>query len=301
MTLPIITRAAWGARRPAGSAPAPLPADEVWLHHSAGTTPRPTASLHLDRVAVRLLEEIGHARFRAGISYTFVVAPSGRVFEGHGVARRGAHTRGHNTSGRAICLLGDYTDVDPSPQQVAAVAALLRHGHREGWWRTPRLAGGHRDVPGAATECPGDRAHPLIAEINRLAGPTPAPRPPAPPDPTGRPAQEDDPMAPIPIDTHPVDMSFHVAALCEAGAGSAVAAAAWLTLASTWGMTRFHVHALAADGAVLAHWPGVDVPNNRQWAQRLPDGARIVTLEGYAEHADTRPAAALWHHPAGAA
>lgn len=175
--LDIISRSRWGAQYRGGDGAAGLPAREVWLHHSATTAPPASASLELDTIAVRLLEEIGHARFGAGISYTFVVLPSGRVFEGHGVARRGTHTGGRNATSRGICLLGNYEQTEPTRAQVNAVAQLLAHGARAGWWARAALAGGHRDVK--ATACPGGRAYQLIPEMNRRAGgltqPSPAP------------------------------------------------------------------------------------------------------------------------------
>jgi hypothetical protein len=166
--LDIVSRARWAAQYRGGDGAAALPAREVWLHHSATTAPPASASLELDTIAVRLLEEIGHARFGAGISYTFVIPPSGRIFEGHGIARRGTHTGGRNSTSRGICLLGNYEATEPTRAQVDAVAALLVHGARAGWWARAALAGGHRDVK--ATACPGGRAYALIPEMNRRAG-----------------------------------------------------------------------------------------------------------------------------------
>ncbi|WP_007023083.1 N-acetylmuramoyl-L-alanine amidase [Saccharomonospora iraqiensis] len=163
----IIGRARWGARYPDGFRNAPLPASEVWLHHSV--TPAPEWNFADEAAAVRRLEQIGQERFGGGISYTFVVPPSGRVFEGHSVHRQGAHTGGRNDFSRAICLIGNYERRRVSRQQVDAVAALLRHGHARGWWRQARLTGGHRDAPGASTLCPGRYAQARIAEINRSA------------------------------------------------------------------------------------------------------------------------------------
>jgi hypothetical protein len=166
--LDIISRARWRAQYRGGDGSAALPAREVWLHHSATTAPPASASLELDTIAVRLLEEIGHARFGAGISYTFVIPPSGRIFEGHGIGRRGTHTGGRNSTSRGICLLGNYEHVEPTRAQLDAVAQLLAHGAGAGWWARAALAGGHRDVK--ATACPGGRAYALIPEMNRRAG-----------------------------------------------------------------------------------------------------------------------------------
>lgn len=128
---------------------------------------------------MRTLEDIGEQRFGGGISYTFAVMPSGRVYEGHGVDRQGAHTGGRNDFARAIVLVGDYSSRAPTVAQRRSVAALLIQGKASGWWREARLNGGHRQAPGASTACPGDAAFETIPEINKLAA-------------SGVPSEEDD-------------------------------------------------------------------------------------------------------------
>lgn len=162
-------RATWGARYDDGFGPAPLPASELWLHHSVTSAPPVSATFEQDAAAVRALEQIGEARFGKGISYTFVIPPSGRIFAGHSVGRQGAHTGGRNTVARAICLIGNYDTVRPSEAQIAAVAALVWLGYSAGWWLRPVLDGGHRDAPGASTACPGRFAYALLPVINSRA------------------------------------------------------------------------------------------------------------------------------------
>jgi N-acetylmuramoyl-L-alanine amidase len=169
VSLTIYPRAAWGARYGDGDANAPVPAAELWLHHSVTSAPPVGATFEQDAVAVRTLEQIGQSRFGFGISYTFVVAPSGRVFVGHSVHRRGAHTGGRNSISRAICLIGNYETAVPSPQMQAVVSALVAHGAAAGWWDRPALDGGHRDAPGASTACPGVHAWRLIPQLNANA------------------------------------------------------------------------------------------------------------------------------------
>lgn len=164
----IITRSTWGARFARGFAQAPLPAREVWLHHTAMRPPAAGATLAIDASECRVIEQVGQTRFGGGISYTFVVMPSGRVLEGHGIDRRGAHTGGRNSIARAIVLHGDYSTSPPTSAQQAAVVELLRWGKAQGWW-PGYLAGGHRDAPGASTACPGNAAHALIPHLNQLA------------------------------------------------------------------------------------------------------------------------------------
>jgi hypothetical protein len=157
--------------RPAGTGPAPLPASALYLHHTV-TAARNGPSI------IRQVEAIGHQRFGAGISYTFLVTPDGTVYEGTGVARAGTHTRGLNRSGRAICCVGNYETTTPSPAMLRAVADLVRHGRSQRWWGD--LTGGHRDAPGASTACPGRHLQAAIPEIRSLARSTPV-TPSAPP------------------------------------------------------------------------------------------------------------------------
>lgn len=164
----IIARAQWGAAYAAGFGPAPLPARELWLHHTATATPPTDASFDQDAGDVRQIERVGQQRFGGGISYTFVVLPSGRVFEGTGPGRQGAHTKGRNSFSRAIVLLGNYDVAPPTNLALAAVAELTRYGHGQGWW-PDRLTGGHRDAPGASTACPGRYAYAAIPAINAAA------------------------------------------------------------------------------------------------------------------------------------
>lgn len=165
----IITREQWGARYEAGFGPAPLPAREVWLHHSVTAAPDLEPPFDDEDQAMRQLEEIGERRFGRGISYTFAVMPTGRVYEGHGVDREGAHTRGRNATSRAIVLVGNYDVDEPTPEQLEAAAQLLADGWWAGWWAAPGLAGGHRQVPGAATVCPGRYGLASVAQVNRRA------------------------------------------------------------------------------------------------------------------------------------
>lgn len=133
---------------------------EFWGHHSLTEPPGPDATLAEDCAHIRQIEAIGQSRFRQGISYTFIGMPSGRVFEGHSLDRRGAHTYGRNDRSRAYCFAGNY-DVDELPERMQRSAALtlVELG--------TRFDGGHRDV--YATACPGRYAYAALSHINQLA------------------------------------------------------------------------------------------------------------------------------------
>lgn len=167
----IVSRSEWGARYGDGVDSAPLPASEVWLHHTMTVAPDVVQPYSDDRAAIRRVEEIGAERFGDvyGFPYSFGVTPVGLIFGGHHIGQKGAHTYGRNHIARAIALVGNY-DVDrPPATMLAAVAWLLVEGKRRGWWRVARLTGGHRDAPQASTACPGRYAYALIPEINRRA------------------------------------------------------------------------------------------------------------------------------------
>jgi hypothetical protein len=118
---------------------------------------------------MRTLEKIGQQRFGHGVSYTWAVMPSGRVYQGHSPDRQGAHTRGRNTIGRAIVLVGNYNVTPVNDDMQLAVADLLNHAKERGWVKRARLNGGHRDAPGAQTACPGVHGIAAIPRINDLA------------------------------------------------------------------------------------------------------------------------------------
>ncbi|MFP5371517.1 MAG: peptidoglycan recognition family protein [Actinomycetes bacterium] len=188
----IVQRETWGAAHEDGFGSAPVPAGEVWLHHSVTIAPDLVPPFDDEDQAVRLLERIGEQRFGRGISYTFAVMPSGRVYEGHSPDRQGAHLAKRNSVARAIVLVGNYDVDEPTAEQVASTAQLLVDGQAAGWWKAARLNGGHRDAPGAATVCPGRHGAAVLDAINDAAaklkaGPVPAPAPPAP-----------DPLPPLP-------------------------------------------------------------------------------------------------------
>jgi N-acetylmuramoyl-L-alanine amidase len=184
----IIQREQWGAAFEDGYGTSTLPAAEVYLHHSVTVAPDLQPPFDDDDQAVRTLERIGEQRFGRGISYTFALTPTGRVYEGHSVEREGAHTAGRNDLARAICWVGNYDVAKPTPELIASTSWLLVHGWLSGWWRDPQLTGGHRQAPGAATACPGRHGMDAIGAVNAAAakladtfrGLPAAPPPPAP-------------------------------------------------------------------------------------------------------------------------
>lgn len=161
MSFRIIRREEWGAFAPRSrivyaSWPKSSP---LIVHHAAGTTPAVSAELRQDSEIVRGIDRF-HYYTRGwtagGVGYSYLVTPSGRIFEGRGANSSGAHTIGFNTTHPAVCLVGDYSSRTPSSEAVHAVAWLANHiGHE--------TVVAHRDLN--ATTCPGDAGYAALGSI----------------------------------------------------------------------------------------------------------------------------------------
>lgn len=169
MTQTLHSRKSWGARYQDGTGPRPLPIEEWWLHHAAGDYAGAGATFDQDAAGVRRLESIGESRFGTGISYTFPVARSGRIFVGHSMPRIGSHTKGHNTIGAAFCLMQNCADTPVTAAQRLAIAQRMVIERRAGRANRHTLNGGHQQASGNSTDCPERYGMAAVDPINDLA------------------------------------------------------------------------------------------------------------------------------------
>ena len=153
----IVPRHVWCSVRGARVGEIPTPTPRLWLHHgAAGTSDIKTAC--------------GYVRYHIrthgwkDVGYSYLIA-EGKVLEGRGPGRAGAHTEGDNRQSHGICMVGNYESRLPSTKDIDALVWLIGHGMERGWWDGP-LTGGHRDAPDASTGCPGTRLWRHIGEIN---------------------------------------------------------------------------------------------------------------------------------------
>jgi peptidoglycan recognition protein len=156
----IIPRAEWGAQHGTGH---PMePSAEIVVHHTVGA-PRssdPTVE------ALWVLETEADHRSRdgwKGIGYSWLIMPSGRVYEGRGWRRSGAHTPGRNSSAHGVAFVGDFREAEPTPEAVAAFRELVAEGRRAGHVLTSTRITGHRDY--RATECPGETLYRMLPRL----------------------------------------------------------------------------------------------------------------------------------------
>jgi hypothetical protein len=103
------------------------------------------------------------------------------------------------------------------------------------------------------------------------------------------PSSSEDPVAVIEIRPG-ADGTFRHTVMAEAGSSSQTVAKAWITYGSAWGVTRFTITPLKADGTAMGQ-NTQDVANNKSGWFELPDGVHMVTIEG--KSSGSVPAAAL--------
>jgi len=125
----------------------------IIIHHSA--TPTGSAS-HFDRVH----REKGWD----GLGYHFVIGngsmtENGRIEAGERWMdqKDGAHAKPEwNSRAIGICLVGNFEEKDPSPEQLAALESLCRWLYRR-CRIPPENVMGHGETHGNQTLCPGKR------------------------------------------------------------------------------------------------------------------------------------------------
>lgn len=118
--------------------------DLIVVHHSASPLTTTAADIAVWHAA----------RFKLGTGYHRIIEADGKVLDGRKVQRAGAHAKGSNTSSLGICVVGDNTKAGShwTPRENISLRWLLTYlttSHANA-----RIVG-HRDTPGAATECPG--------------------------------------------------------------------------------------------------------------------------------------------------
>lgn len=144
----ITTRTQWGAAPPRH---APIPTrwqagGVLWVHYSDGPAPASTVNAEVRTVAAIQRFHQGPARGWSDIGYAYLVAPSGRIYEGRGRDVVAAHCPGHNSEASVCLLWKSATELPPQP----ALDSVL--------WLRDHLGmatlKGHRE--GTSTACPGN-------------------------------------------------------------------------------------------------------------------------------------------------
>ncbi|NXF00111.1 PGRP2 amidase, partial [Menura novaehollandiae] len=163
----IVPRCMWGARPYRGTPRSlRLPLGSVFIHHTLEPA-RPCRSFGACGRAMRAMQSF-HQDSRAwdDIGYSFVVGSDGYLYEGRGWHWVGAHTKGYNTRGFGVGIVGDFSAALPDPDTLALVRdEFLPCAVRSGHIRPDFTLRGHRQL--VHTECPGNA---LFQEIQSWPG-----------------------------------------------------------------------------------------------------------------------------------
>ncbi len=91
------------------------------------------------------------------IAYHFFIEADGKVKRGRNESTAGTHTKANHMNERSIgvCLAGNFNTEDPNPSQLQSLDQILRSLLIR-YKLQPDDILAHREVSGAATECPGD-------------------------------------------------------------------------------------------------------------------------------------------------
>lgn len=138
----IISREQWGARAPERGTKrvAMTMRTEFIVHHSDGPADQ----------SVRAIQDwCMDGRGFLDIDYNWLVrGTTGEIYAGRGWQVVGSHTKGHNTSGIGVCVIG-HNELSPAAKESLHALyseAMRAAGH-------PLMVFGHRDLD--RTECPG--------------------------------------------------------------------------------------------------------------------------------------------------
>jgi hypothetical protein len=178
-----VNRLSWG-NLPNTANRTPTNVTHLIVHHSAGQT---TSSDFAAVVRSYYNYHTGPQLGWADIGYNWLVDPNGVIYQGRAFHQDivgninmnvvGAHMGGGNSNTMGICIIGNYSFVDPSEIGVSRLRTMLawkanefnidvlavRGKNVSGNTIQMHTIAGHRD--GSSTECPGFRVYRQLPEI----------------------------------------------------------------------------------------------------------------------------------------
>ncbi len=102
------------------------------------------------------------------IAYHYFIDARGKIRRGRSEASAGTHTKaaGMATKSLGICLAGNFNTQEPTISQLASLERILKDLAFRYKIETDNILG-HREVPGSATECPGDSLNEWLVDFRK--------------------------------------------------------------------------------------------------------------------------------------
>jgi peptidoglycan recognition protein len=160
-TVDVIARTTWGASTDPG--PRIGQVDQVIVHHFWRPAINDVVPQEIETDLVQRVDRKHAANGWSGIGYSFVVFQSGRVYEGRGWGRQGAHTVGENDRSIGIAFAIDGDTHHPTEDAWEAAKGLVADGIAAGHLAPDVRITGHADY--APKSCPGDNIAPRLDEL----------------------------------------------------------------------------------------------------------------------------------------
>lgn len=159
----ITSRAQWQARSPKGETKISaknLPVPFVVMHHCTGSNNTHCMEAQCAAAVRRYQAFHMDKKDRKDISYNFMIAPTGEIFEGRGWGVKGSHSVPYNNRSTGICIIGNYTYEIPSDKALQSVKDLIQFGIDSNHIQSNYTLIGHRQS--MPTPCPGDKLFDII-------------------------------------------------------------------------------------------------------------------------------------------
>ncbi|KAJ8958409.1 hypothetical protein NQ318_002191 [Aromia moschata] len=146
----IVSRSEWNAKPAKAVEEMTNPVPYVVIHHSY--TPLACNTSEECVQAMHWMQDF-HQDVRKwwDIGYHFAAGGDGRIYEGRGWSRVGAHAPHYNNISIGICVIGDWTSNLPPETQLGEVKKFIAMGVREG-----KIMEDYKLAGQEGTDCPGD-------------------------------------------------------------------------------------------------------------------------------------------------
>jgi N-acetyl-anhydromuramyl-L-alanine amidase AmpD len=166
----VVARNQWAKDSPAVSLMnRMLPISYITVHHD-GMDPFFATDSTSTAARLERIRKSHRSKGWGDIGYHFAVDRSGRVWEGRALSWQGAHVKDYNEGNIGIVTLGNFDRQSPSPQQLAALNALLTRLMKQYRVSLSHVRT-HQEWP-SATACPGTNLQRYMVAVrnNRQLG-----------------------------------------------------------------------------------------------------------------------------------